>query len=321
MTEQAPRSLHDRVLDLAWDLAKDFAKFFLVAVFSGCIWFGRTLVRLTWFDLPLRQRPWFLASLVYVLTAGVVLLTAWLWGIGPLAGLRQVYQKNRRRFLVRLLFSIAIPIPFAVSLAFLVSPLQVEDDAAKKVFPQASDLGPVFFRTFATNGEVSYEFIDETPVNGPHGYAKIRLKANDDLLRDNAGWVLYFIRGADISDQKQLRFFIRGDSGSEHIGIKMKDAQGVEVSVMLGGQYLLQGQGQITTTWQEASIPLSHFGNVNFKVMDSLTLFTDGSIAATVPQIIYVGGFSLLKSDKVAQRKPAFATPRLVSQANAIAHY
>lgn len=296
MTEEAKTSFHDKMLEIAWDLAKDFAKVLLAAALSGCVWLGHTFVRLTWFDLPLRQRPWFLASLAYVLMAGVVLLTAWLWGIRPLARRWQIYRNNRRRFFTRLLFSITIPIPFAVSLAFLAVPLQLKDPAAEKLFPQASNLGPVFFRTFATNGEVSYEFIDETPVNGPHGYARIRMRANDNLLRDNAGWVLYFIRGADISDQKQLRFFIRGDSGSEHIGIKMKDAQGIEVSVMLEGQYLLQGKGQITSTWQEASIPLSHFGNVNFKVMDSLTLFTDGSIAGTVPQIIYVGGFSLFKS-------------------------
>ena len=86
-----------------------------------------------------------------------------------------------------------------------------------------------------------------------------------------------------------------GKRAAEKIGIKLKDARGTEVAVMLDGQPYLT-ERRITTDWQEVSIPLSHFGNVDLQMMDCLTLFSDGSMASTKPQTVYVGGFRLFAS-------------------------
>jgi hypothetical protein len=246
------------------------------------------------YELPSKLKYWIIGISFYAFIAVVVLLIAWLW-MG--AGLRALYQQNR--FSLKLLLSLIIPLPLAITAAFLGMPFRVDDPQAEKLFPQATEMGPVFFRTFANNGKVTKEFSDETPSQGPHGYLKITLKLDLDDLRDNAGWVFYLTRGVDISRYNELHFQIRGATGSEKIGLKMKDAQGTEVGVMLNNYRYLHA-GQITTSWQEATVSLDDFGKVNFKLMDSMTLYTDGTMAGTVPQTIYLGGFTLVEAHPVA---------------------
>jgi hypothetical protein len=250
-------------------------------------------MNLQWPDVPWYQRPWFVAASIYVLILATFPFITYLWHFSLLEHLKESYSSNRSWFGARLLLSLIIPVPFAIGVAVGVSPPVDRDVAAAILFPQAADLGRVFIRTFASNGMVTYDFVNETPAYGPHGYAKITLRTNDGTAAQSAGWVLYLLRGSSIRDKEQLRFFIKGNAGGEKIGLKLKDADGTEVGVMLDGKPYLPDR-KITTDWQEASIPLSHFGNVRLEIMDSLILFTDGSMALTEPQTVYVGGFQLL---------------------------
>jgi len=287
MSEAAKPALREILLHILKGLA-------LAAVLATLAWLGNKTWKLQWSNVPIIERPWFLAPLLYLSMMAVLTATARLWSILSLSRIRSLNAPNQGRVLLRVLLSFLLPIPFATGMALLLSPGQSQDLGITRIFKQASDLGHVFITTFATGGETNYEFIDETPARGPHGYARITLRTYGETVTYNAGWVFYFVRGADISDKKQLRFFIRGETGSERLGIKMKDAQGREVAILLDGRYL--PEGRITTAWQEASIPLTHFGNVNLSVMDNLTLLTVGSTAATLPQTVYVGEFSLLES-------------------------
>ena len=210
MKEGAKQGLRYRVGEYTSDIIKGIVT---SAILGALPWLWSRITTLKWPDMPLNQRPWFVASLIYVLTIVALPLTLWIWRVHLLSYLRKIYYFQRQRFVVNLLLSLLVPIPFAVSVAILVAPREVRDAAAEILFPEASAFGPVFIRTFATNGKTEYQFVPETPISGPHGYARITLATYDDTVKQNAGWVLYFIRGADLSDQSQLRFFIRGEAG------------------------------------------------------------------------------------------------------------
>lgn len=296
MTKNTNQRLRYKLRDVFIDYIMKTIVVAGVAPATGVVlsWIWKRIARAQWPDLPVTLRPWFIFTLVYTLTTITISLTAWLWESRLVLRFHESYRDNGRRLLGKLLLSLLIPIPFAATAALLISPAQIHDTEGEELFPQASDLGPVFIRTFATNGQTEYQFVHDAQFGGPNGYAKITLTAYGSTAEQSAGWVFYFIRGSDISDQRQLRFFIRGKDGSEKIGVKMKDARGVEVAHMLNDESSLK---EITANWQEASIRLSDFPNVDFQLMDSLTLFTDGSIAANKPQTIYVGGFRLLTSE------------------------
>jgi len=120
----------------------------------------------------------------------------------------------------------------------LTSPGQIQDPSMAKLFPQTDELGPVFIRTFATNGSATFQFYDDAPIYGPNGYVDVQLRAFGSTVDYNSGWVIFFLRGVDFSDKKQLRFFIRGASGAEQIGLKAKDVLGREVAILLSkGSY------------------------------------------------------------------------------------
>jgi hypothetical protein len=163
---------------------------------------------------------------------------------------------------------------------------------AAKLFPQAADLGPTFIRPYATNGSVHYVFCQEAAPFGPeNGYAKITFRLYGCTAEENGGWVIYLVRGADLSRYRQLGFLVRGEQGGEKIGIKAKDARGVEVLLLLDDTYLRKGQ--ISTSWQEATVPLDHFGNVDLSLMDNFSIFTTGFFMGTRPQTVYLGQFEL----------------------------
>jgi hypothetical protein len=88
---------------------------------------------------------------------------------------------------------------------------------------------------------------------------------------------------------------IRGERGNEHIGLKAKDAAGVEVTVapldVIEREPL--PEGRITTSWQQATINLTNFGKVDWDFMDNISLFTSGELTRTDWLTIYVGAFEL----------------------------
>ena len=156
--------------------------------------------------------------------------------------------------------------------------------------PQCMQLGACAVRTYANNGSVHYSIDTKGEPGGPRGHAKITLQANLPDDEHGAGWVIFLPRGSDLNSFKQLRFWVRGEKGGEQIGVKIKDAQGVEVPVLVNNGYILGGQG-ITAEWKEVSLPLENFPQVNFSLIDNFSIFINGKIAGTRPQTIFVGGF------------------------------
>lgn len=98
-------------------------------------------------------------------------------------------------------------------------------------------------------------------------------------------------RGRDLGRYKALRFLIKGLKGREIVGLKAKDALGTEVSLLLNHYYL--ADNQITTEWQQVNIPLDHFPKVDFGFMDNFSIFANGEVSGTMPQVVFVGGFEL----------------------------
>jgi hypothetical protein len=171
---------------------------------------------------------------------------------------------------------------------------QTDRDVAL-LFPQSVDLGGAFILTYASNGDAQYSVTRARDEYGPNGYARIDFRCYGNSERENAGWVIYFLRGADLSGFKYLRFLIRGERGRERIGVKAKDILGREMFVILDQRYL-RGHS-ISNEWQEARIELSDFGDVHFGSFDNFSVFSNGELAQTRPQSIYVGEFVLQKSE------------------------
>lgn len=237
------------------------------------------------------ERFWIKFGITYITVIVVILVISWLWRLNFVKNICDSFGKKKIKFFIQLISSIIILAIFSISLLWLFYYDRFETYEAKILFPQPANLGPLFIRTYASNGEAYYSFYDETPINGPEGYVTITLQAYGRTIEHTAGWVIFLLRGADISGYKQLRFLIRGERGGEIIGVKAKDAKGVEVSLMLDQRYLLEGK--ISTDWQLASIPFKDFGNVNFGLIDNFSFFVDGLMAETRPQTIFIGDFRL----------------------------
>jgi hypothetical protein len=200
------------------------------------------------------------------------------------------YKEKRIWFFLKLVLSFLIIILLVFSLISLMFREMLPSPEVEKLFPQASGLGATLIRTYGTNGVANYTFHEESTPFGPKdGYAKITFRTFGNTVDQNCGWVIFLLRGVDISNYKEFRFLIRGERGNEKIGIKAKDARGVEIPLMLEGAYLRKGM--ITTDWQEVIVPLEDFGNVDFGLMDNFSIFTTGLMAGTRPQTIYVGNF------------------------------
>lgn len=232
---------------------------------------------------------WTSGSIIYVSIIVTGFIFIWLWNPRLVSDFHETYNKRRTLFLIRLTCSLCIPLIFVIVLLLVFSPGGSYE--VSNLFPQAHKMGPALIRTYATNGEVNYSFHKETPPNGPDGYARITFKTNGKTAEDNCGWVFYLLKGIDFSNYKQLRFLIRGEHGDEVVGLKAKDAKGREVAVMLDQHYLRDGS--ITANWQQAIVPLDHFGDVDFSLMENFSIFYNGLMAATRPQVIYVGEFQL----------------------------
>jgi hypothetical protein len=222
----------------------------------------------------------------YIILFTILLLTR----TNLFAEISDIYNNSKISFYVRLAGVILVNIFFIIII--LLAFHEDRSLEAKALFPQGDKYGPILIRTYAANGEVNYFFNEKTPLQGPKGYAKITLKTYGKTEEYNCGWVLFLLKGVDISRYKEIRFKLRGERGNEAIGIKAKDAKGVEVSLLLERYYLINSK--ITPEWQQVSIPLDHFGKVDFGFMDNFSFFTNGRIAGTRPQTIYVGEFELL---------------------------
>jgi hypothetical protein len=242
------------------------------------------------------QRPgwfWYRESVIYLSFVIVSFACAWLWNPQLFPYFLNNCKINRLQFFLKAIFSAIIIIPFAFLLTFYMFEDRLPSFEAEKIFPQAAALGPTFIRTYATNGVVHQSFLDQAASFGPRdGCARITFKLFGSTLEQNGGWVLYLFRGVDLRQYRELRFLVRGEDGKEKIGIKAKDASGIEVQLSLEGSYLRSGE--ITSNWQEAIVPLSHFGNVDFSFMENFSIFTTGVMAGTRPQTIYVGEFNLM---------------------------
>lgn len=234
---------------------------------------------------------WIRVCLIYISIVAASSALAWLWNLGLLSKLRRSYYEEHYLFFLKLICSLTIQILFVFGLLLVFSQVGFRSQEAKILFPQAVRLGPTLIRTYAANGEVHYSFHEETPLYGPEGYAKITFKTYGRTVEQNCGWVLFLLRGVHIGNYGQLRFIIRGERGNEKVGIKAKDARGIEISLMLDEHYLREGK--ITTDWQQAIVPFEDFGNVDFSLMDNFSIFSNGLMAGTRPQTIYVGEFQL----------------------------
>lgn len=223
------------------------------------------------------------------------LAIVWLWAPAQLNRLSQYFHRRRTSFFLRTLFTFAIMASLGLMLAReFFEQGGGETPEVYKLCPQAKQYGPAVIRTYATNGISLYSFHDESPPFGPqNGYAKITFHVYGNTVAQNAGWVIFLQRGVDIGRFDELRFLIRGEKGNEKIGIKAKDARGVEIELVLDGTYL-RHQG-LSTTWQEADavVPLAHFGNVDFGLFENFSFFTTGVLAGPRPQTFYVGQFEL----------------------------
>ncbi|HEX3531879.1 MAG TPA: hypothetical protein VH988_32880 [Thermoanaerobaculia bacterium] len=162
--------------------------------------------------------------------------------------------------------------------------------AVAVVCPQCARMGMCAIRTYANNGESHYLIDARGEVGGPRGHAKVTLQAYQPYDQFGAGWAIFLLRGSDLSGFKEFRFFVRGESGGERIGVKMKDALGVEVPVEVNSQYFVGGAAGITQSWREISIPLTDFPRVDFRLMDNFSIYVDGRIASTRAETIYIGG-------------------------------
>jgi len=219
----------------------------------------------------------------------------WLWAPARFSRLGQYFRRWRTSLLLRSLLTFAIMASLGLVLAREFSNQGGGETAeVYKLFPQAKQYGPAVIRTYATNGISLYSFHDESPPFGPqNGYARITFHVYGNTVAQNAGWVMFLQRGVDISRFNELRFLIRGEKGNENIGIKAKDARGVEIELILDGTYL-RHQG-LSATWQEADavVPLAHLGNVDFGLFENFSFFTTGVLAGSRPQTFYVGQFEL----------------------------
>lgn len=195
--------------------------------------------------------------------------------------------------LTRLALTVCVVVLGGLTLLLGIDQSWRETEEVYKLFPQARQYNPAVIRTYATNGSSSYSFYDEKSRCGPNGFAKITFRVNRGTEADNAGWVIFLLRGEDISKFSQLNFCIRGDEGGEKVGVKAKDAAGAEVAINLtADDKYLRGVG-LSKEWEIVTIPLKRFGEVDFGLFENLSLFSTGAMAGAGPQVFYVGEFEL----------------------------
>jgi hypothetical protein len=220
---------------------------------------------------------------VMLVTVGVVFGLWWPEVAGPMGTL---VQRSKAKGAAKISGSIGLVAAVAFGVLVLLSHYSSNDDV--DVLVRTTSLGPMSISVYGNNGHVDYTTYRETDKGGPEGYAKITFQNWGSTADYNCGWILFLIRGTDLTRFTELRFLVRGEAGDEQIGVKAKDAHGTEVALRLDHHYLWERR--ITTAWQQAIIPLVNFGNVDRNLMDNVSLFANGTMVETRPQTIYIGG-------------------------------
>jgi hypothetical protein len=141
--------------------------------------------------------------------------------------------------------------------------------------------------TFATGGEVESEYCKDT-LDGRKNYTKIRFHNYYDDLDSNSGWMIRTLYNYNTQNFRWLSFWVKGDSGGEIIGIKIKDSKTVEKKVEVTSY--TEGKPLINQ-WQKIIIPLEHFLPVDKSDISTITIYTNGIMCNSKDQIIYVTDF------------------------------
>ena len=99
------------------------------------------------------------------------------------------------------------------------------------------------------------------------------------------------MKGYNASEFEYISFWVKGESGREKIGMKMKDTRGTETKVIIMEHV---GVKEITKDWQRVIVPLSKFRQVDRSSLDCISLYTDGNLSGTTdPMTIYVTDFKV----------------------------
>jgi len=163
-----------------------------------------------------------------------------------------------------------------------------ESEELHNIFPQISRpfCGNA---TFATDGEVESEYRKDT-LDGRKNYTKIRFHNYEDSLDSNSGWMIRTLYNYNAQNFKWLSFWVKGDSGGEIIGIKIKDSKTVEKKVEVTSY--TEGK-PLFNRWQKIIIPLEHFLPVDKSNISTITIYTNGIMCNSKDQIIYITDFEL----------------------------
>ncbi len=231
---------------------------------------------------------WFVICIIISTTTILILICIWKGKLNPVPDIYEYYKSSRLWFFLKILFS--CPIIFLMNILILTIFFQnaFHSIEAELLFPQAIKIGPTLISTYASRGKVEYSFIKEKPFN----YAKIKLQTYGRTVEENCGWVIFLLKGSDVSNYKAISFYIRGENGEEKIGFKAKDARGIENYLLLEEDGYLP-EKKIKTTWQKVSIPLKDFGDVNINLMDNFSIFQRGDFVGTRSQTICLANFEL----------------------------
>jgi hypothetical protein len=100
-------------------------------------------------------------------------------------------------------------------------------------------------------------------------------------------WAITGMRGYDASAYGMLSFWVRRKEGRDNFGVRLTDTDGTEKTVDIM-RYLT-----VSSTWQEAAIPLSDFTGVNLAALKKIELTFDNLINTG---IIYVDDFAFVGS-------------------------
>ena len=241
------------------------------------------------------HNPWFWMSLAIILlvTCTSTIIQVFFWKMK----LNMEYLEDLKKHKFKLTLKIGVTLILQVAFVLLIVYLSPNPDfkyhESDKIFSQSDIMGSLGIGSYASNGEVHYELIDKQGSFGPKAYLSVVLKMHRDSAADNCGLIFTLLKGTDLKKYQYVRFQLKGSQDDDKLGIKAKDAMGVEVALPIEGQYI--HGGKITTTWEDVSIPFSHFGNVDFGLMDNFSIYISGDTAGTRPHAFEIGGISFIQ--------------------------
>jgi hypothetical protein len=133
------------------------------------------------------------------------------------------------------------------------------------------------------------EFLSLSDVPPGADYA-ILIDYGMEAEGDYGGWGVADITGLDISDYDALVFWARGQSGTERFDVRIKDRAAVE---QIAGPY------QVSQSWEQISVPLFNFGNVNLSDVQLIALGFDSTTRLdSGTGRIWIGPFTFEKAEE-----------------------